>query len=292
MNVKAKRFLSEKQAQELIGRKANQNDYNQLITEKCIVEHNGEILFSYTPNAIPDNLIKTAYKSIKSAAGLTFNRGVATFKGSMKKNRKKDGTMSKTAKTRVNIKSGIIGYFDRYPRMPYCRTCAWTEHNPDKWKDVLPLIHKINNEFKENCPEIYKKQKRVADQSSKDFVINGTAFSTATVNLNWQSAFHRDARNYDGGMCGMGVIGAGKYDGGYLCFPEYKIAVNVRGTDVIVMNNTHLVHGNTNFKGNYGEYERISIVCYFREGIRKCKSRAEELQRAKQHGAKINEELH
>ena len=291
MNVKAKRFLSKEQADKLLGRKANIKDYDQLITEKCIVEHNGEVLFSYTPNAIPNNLIKQSYKSFKSAAGLTNNRGTATFEGSMGYHKKKDGTRSKTNRSIVNVRSGIIGYFDRYTRIPYCRTCAWTEKNPEKWKKVLPVIHKINEEFKKNCYSIYKKQKDAVDKCSCDFVIKDTAFTTATVNLNWQSAFHRDAKNFNGGMAGMTVIGAGQYDGAYLCFPEYRIAVNIRSTDVIIMNNTHLMHGNTNFEGNYGEYERISVVCYFRDGIKKCKSREKELERAKKHGMFITKEL-
>ena len=109
--------------------------------------------------------------------------------------------------------------------------------------------------------------------------------------MNWQSAFHRDKKNLDGGMAGMGVIGAGKYDGAYLCYPEYRTAVNVKSGDVIIMNNTHLVHGNTDFKGTYGNYERISIVCYFRDGIQKCGSREQELARAKKHGMFITKEL-
>jgi hypothetical protein len=57
------------------------------------------------------------------------------------------------------------------------------------------------------------------------------------------------------------------------------------------MNNTHLIHGNTDFKGMYGNYERISVVCYFRDNIQKCGTTAEELERAKKHGMFITKEL-
>jgi hypothetical protein len=291
MNLNVKKLITSEEARRLLGKTAKEKHYETLITEKCIVKEGDETLFAYIPNAIPNNIIKNTYKDLKTAAGHTNNRGTATFEGSMGYGLKKDGTRSKTNRSKVEVRSGIIGYFDRYTRIPYCRTCAWTERNPKKWKNVLPLIHTINKQYETYCPEEYKKQKQAVENSSQDFVIKDTAFSTATVNLNWQSAFHRDKKNLDGGMAGMAVIGAGKYDGAHLCFPEYKIAVNITSGDVIVMNNTHLIHGNTDFKGMYGNYERISVVCYFRDNIQKCGTTAEELERAKKHGMFITKEL-
>ena len=291
MNVNVKKSVSDEEAKVLIGQIANEKHYDNLITEECVVSCNGEILFAYIPNAIPNNFLKNAYPYLKTAAGHTNNRGTATFKGSLEYRMKADGTRSKTQKSKVKVMSGIVGYFDRYTRIPYCRTCAWTEKNPKGWKQILPIVHKINSCFEKYVPDVYEKQKKVVDESSEDFTITDTAFSTATINRNWQSAFHRDAKNFEGGMAGMGVVGAGKYDGGYLCFPEYKTAVNVRSSDIIIMNNTHLIHGNTNFDGKIGTYDRISIVCYFRDGIRRCGTRQEELDRAKKHGMFITREM-
>ena len=134
-------------------------------------------------------------------------------------------------------------------------------------------------------------QKQIADNCSQDFVIQDTAYSTATINRNWRTAYHRDAKNLSGGMAGMTVVGTGSYDGGYLVFPEYRVAVNVTSTDVIIMNNTHLIHGNTEFKAKHGTYNRISLVCYLREGILKCGTMQQEIDRAKKHGAFITKEL-
>ena len=134
-------------------------------------------------------------------------------------------------------------------------------------------------------------QKKIADDCSQDFIIKDTAYSTATINRNYRTAFHRDAKNLSGGMAGMTVVGTGSYTGGYIVFPEYRVAVNVKSTDVIIMNNTHLIHGNTNFGAKHGSFNRISVVCYLREGMLKCGSMKEELNRAKKHGAFISREL-
>ena len=292
MNVVAKKLLSEKEAKAILGRKAKESDYDKLIKEDCVVkDENGDTLFAFVKNALPNNLIKEAYPSLQKAAGYTNNRGTATYKGSMKAKVLKDGTLSNTKRSEIDVRSGIVGYFDRYPRIPYCRTCAWTEKNPEKWATILPVIHKVNSYFKEKCPKEYYYQKEAVNNASQDFIIEGTAFSTATINCNWQSAYHRDKNNIEGGMAGMAVVGAGKYSGAYLCFPEYRIAVSIESSDIIVMNNTHLVHGNTSFHGKHGEYERISVVCYFRNGIQKCGTRDYELERAKKYGAKINENI-
>ena len=58
----------------------------------------------------------------------------------------------------------------------------------------------------------------------------------------------------------------GKYTGGYLVFPEYRVAVNVRPGDLLLVNNHEIIHGNTPIE-TYDDGERISLVCYLREGM-------------------------
>ena len=291
MNLNVEKKLTDKEASDIIGQMPNESHYDTLINKKCVVKDNGEFGFAYIPNALPNDLIKKAYSSLKSGCTTTNNRSNATFKGSTAYPIKKDGTRSRSHRTLVQVKSGVGGFFDRYARIPYCRMCAFTEKNPDKWAKILPIIHLINKYYKKYSPELYKNQKSKVEKTSQDFVIKNTAFTTTTFNMNYRTAFHRDRGNLTGGCAGMGVFGAGKYKGGYLCFPEYKIAVDIRPTDIIIMNNTTLIHGNTELIGEYGEYERISLVCYMREKMMRCGTIKEEIERAKKYGAKISEEI-
>ena len=50
-----------------------------------------------------------------------------------------------------------------------------------------------------------------------------------------------------------------------LVFPEYRIAVNVRPGDLLLVNNHEVLHGNTPIELNRPDAERISWVAYFRE---------------------------
>ena len=147
MNLNVEKQLTEKEANKIIGVLPNETHYDTLIKEKCIAKDNGEFVFAYIPNAIPNKLIKKAYSSLKSGCTLTNNRASATFKGSTEYAIKKDGTRSRSHRTIVEVRSGIGGFFDRYARTPYCRMCAFTEKNPDKWAKILPIIHIINKYY-------------------------------------------------------------------------------------------------------------------------------------------------
>ena len=47
-------------------------------------------------------------------------------------------------------------------------------------------------------------------------------------------------------------------------FPKYRIAVDLRGRDVLIADNTE-AHGNTAIVGVSGPFERVSVITYFHE---------------------------
>ena len=49
--------------------------------------------------------------------------------------------------------------------------------------------------------------------------------------------------------------------------PEYRVAVNVRPGDLLLINNHEVMHGNTPIELLDETAERISLVCYFRENM-------------------------
>jgi hypothetical protein len=164
------------------------------------------------------------------------------------------------------VNSGIAGWFDRYPRMPYGRATAYTEYHFDKFKMSFPFLKTLNKGFKELLPHRWSKQKEAADKIDKGFLVPGTVFTTVTVNKTFRTAAHRDAGDLSSGLSNLLVLSNnGNYSGGYLIFPEYRIAVNVRPGDLLLVNNHEIIHGNTKIVPLDEEAERISLVCYFRE---------------------------
>ena len=125
-------------------------------------------------------------------------------------------------------KSGIIGYFDRNPRFPYCRQTAFNEKQFSKFKEAYPIIKFVDVKYKELMPEHYELQRKMADETSQDFVITDTAFTTVTVNKNWQTAIHTDSGDFERGFGNLVVLRKGKYVGGYFVVPKWGVAFDIQ----------------------------------------------------------------
>jgi len=171
------------------------------------------------------------------------------------------------------VYSGIAGYFDRYPRIPYCRTTAYTSHQGDKFAAAVPFIEKISEKFKELVPGRWENQNKEVSKLDRSFKIGNSVYTTITVNKSYRTAAHRDAGDLPTGFGNLAVLSDGNpYNGCYTLFPKFRVAVNVRPGDLVMMN-VHEIHGNTKFEG---EGERISIVCYMREKMAECKTKSYE----------------
>ena len=164
------------------------------------------------------------------------------------------------------VNSGIAGWFDRYPRIPYGRATAYTQNHFDKFQKSFPFLQSLNRGFKELLPWRWNNQKAAADKIDPRFLVPDTVFTTITVNKTFRTAAHRDAGDFTDGLSNLLVLSNnGNFTGGYLIFPEYRVAVNVRPGDLLLVNNHEIIHGNTPIVLGDDESERISLVCYLRE---------------------------
>ena len=204
-------------------------------------------------------------------------------------------------------RSSIIGYYDQIDRnyfrkktlkqkenksslkpslkkMVPCRMTKFTKDQPDKWQLTFSFFKTIDKIFSKLVPEAHEKQKEQASMTP-DYQILDTAFSTATINYNWQTALHRDAGDFENGFGNLVILEDPrttrmKWKGGFLGFPQYKIAVDVRNGDYLAMD-VHQWHANTeiipindsdnNLKTKIQlEHARLSIVSYLRKNMIKC----------------------
>ncbi len=162
--------------------------------------------------------------------------------------------------------SGIAGWFDRYPRIPYGRATAYTQNSFDKFKLSFPFLQTLDRGFAELLPTRHAAQREAADKIDPAFLVPETVFTTITVNKTFRTAAHRDAGDFSNGLSNLLVLSNnGNYKGGYLILPEVRIAVNVRPGDLLLVNNHEYIHGNTPIELQDDVAERISLVCYLRE---------------------------
>jgi FkbM family methyltransferase len=199
-----------------------------------------------------------------------------------------DGTVSKYYMSN-KVNSLIAGYFDK-PKISDksqviksgaipCRTTAFTENNWNDWTTVFPLVHRIDGLYQKLAPTKYKDQKHLADLTP-NYQIDGTAFSTLTVNHSFRTAVHIDQGDFKHGLSAIIVASYGDYKGGYLGYPQYGVCVDLRSGDFI-LKDPHQYHCNTQIypgtkasavqggKDNQ-DWSRLSIIFYYRENMQKC----------------------
>ena len=299
----AKPILNDQQIKDLEGKYLDES-YIKIVAEDntIILKPDGKPLAVFLKNCIPANIAKEAYYSLRKAISKSNNRGMASGElpkdlkvgdkfdgmtvGKITGNRfiplKKDGTLSNSPKAKA-VESSVIGYADRYPRIPYCRTTEFTYKNFDTYKSSLPYIQLISELFKKALPERWENQRKQWQLTNEDFRMPNTVFSTVTVNRNFRTACHYDAGDLLEGFGNLGVLSTGTYKGGYTVLPKYGVAVNVQNCDLALFD-VHELHGNTEFIHDK-PFERISVVCYYRKNMVHCGSAKEELEIAKNRKA-------
>ena len=164
--------------------------------------------------------------------------------------------------------SGTIGFFGRDPNNNWARECSWNKSNPFLFERALPLIKRIDSAFKDALPDRYQLQKEFVDKLDPRFVVEGTCFTTITVNKNYRTAAHRDAGDLSQGFSNISVFSNGrKFSGGHLVLPEFNVEVCLKPGDLLFVANHEYIHENTAINNDDPESERLSLVCYAREDL-------------------------
>jgi hypothetical protein len=247
-----------------------------------VMQPNGRPLCVYLPKAVADDMA-AAYPVLTTIRGLTENRGYAS------------GTGQKFTQNNLQrakpVMSSILGSFESSGFYKYCRLTSWTAGEMEKrWPTLLPLFQTIAGLFAEYVPERYAAQMKVAGGCAPDWMIDGTPFTTITVNNTYSTGVHQDKGDLDEGFSCLAVARRGAFTGGVLTFPEYRAAVDMQDGDLILMD-AHAWHGNTAIRCECGDVltdgpcpecsaERVSVVCYFRSNMIKCGDKAAEDERA------------
>lgn len=285
-------------ADHLAGTKLDESHYDVLLggDEPCdVFKPDGSPLVKYRPRWFSEELCWAVLPACRKAATKTNNRGMAagdltkvelgTYRPIAAHSKthfrtiKEDGTISNTTRG-GEVESGIVGYFDRSARFPFCRQTSFLVSQAASWRRFLPYIERADEGFREFMPDRWAAQREYANRTATDWVIPQSTFTTVTVNKNFQTATHKDAGDLHAGFGVMSCLRNDKYDGAYLVFPAYRVAVDY-GHGCLCLADVHEWHSNTGFKRMRVGYERITLVFYYREKMIHCKSAREEVEWAK-----------
>lgn len=255
-----------------------EDNYDTLVKENSRIYFNDQLLAVVLKKAFTAEEFNKFISVMKTENWNTNNRGIAAGSGYIKKV-KQDGSVSKTNRG-ASVNSGMFGFYERTPRFPYCRACAWNMYNPEKYSAVLPTLQGVSELFKYNVYDKWLYQKEFVSRTNPDFVIDQTVFTTITVNKNFRTAAHKDAGDLENGFSAMTVGSEGLWAGANLVFPDFRVAVELGHGDLILFQ-PHEFHGNTPLLPMSKNAARWSFVHYYRTNIQHCLSMEEELKRVK-----------
>lgn len=272
--------LSDNAIKPMWGKLPTDNEYDILLTGATrVFEPSGALLAVYIPEAIPPELRESSYEVLHSLRTMrTNNRGLAS--GSIRLPRNNASSWDEARA----VPSAIVGSFDPLGPRTYCRLTAWTGRETEQFSSLNPIFRKIGETFRDYVPDRWQVQEAQARQTKDEWRVEGTPFTTITVNNTYPTGVHVDKGDLNDGFSCLGVLRRGDYSGGRLTFPRFRLAVDLQDGDVILMN-AHREHGNTQIQcehgtlnGNCGtcDAERVSIVCYFRTKMVKCGTLEEE----------------
>lgn len=276
--------LSDEAMQNRAGKLLGDEDYDVLLTGAVrITKMDGRPLCVFLPGAVAKQMnADGVYEVLHELRKLiSRNRGMAS------------GTQRfRSAQTRSYtrpIPSGVVGAIESSGQQKYCRLTAWTGRNLPRWDLLSGLLQAVAGHLQDQVPERYAAQLAEAKRTDPAWVVNGTPFSTITVNNSYATGTHTDKGDLDAGFSTIAVSRTGTYTGGKLVFPQYRLAVDMQHGDLILMD-AHEWHGNTQLLCACGvkmnglcklcDAERISVVSYFRTKLVDCGSPEQEMTKA------------
>lgn len=262
-----KKVLTDEQSKSIDNKFIKPSQIKLLIDHDAdVYNEEGTLLIRFRKNVIANALTEPFYENIIDfAKGKTSNRGSGS------------GSSVYDIGKNPQVMTNIIGYFDRLsPQQKFVakkkgitlktsvRETRFNNMYPEKFKKLMPMIKKVDDLYAKHIPENYKLQKQKANQTP--FHITGTAFTTITTNVNFQTAVHTDKGDDVNGFGVLSVIENGTYEGGETCLPQYGVGVDIRTGDICFMN-VHEWHGNLGIKPKTKDAIRLSLVFYLRNGI-------------------------
>jgi hypothetical protein len=286
--IRVRTTLNPARMKKMVGKMIRPEDIDIMLTGPTrVLKPDGTLLAVYLPQSFPQELRDLAWGVFHSMKGsYTTNRGYAS--GSQRV----QGASKRTYARAVD--SAVAGAFDPAGPQQFCRLTAWTGAENEKWRSIWPVFQHIGSLFEQHVPDRFAAQMQEARNTAPEWVVPGTPFTTITINNTYATAVHKDKGDLDKGFSTLACFREGEFRGGWISFPEYRVAADMQDGDLLLMD-AHAWHGNTplspeplrlpdgRLDGDPG-FERISVVSYFRTAMVKCGSAEDEAERQRIFG--------
>lgn len=237
----------------LLKRTAFESDTEEVISEPCILTHNGKFLAAY-------GVLTGRYDEVLWAVqSLSFDEGKRT-RG-------------------ITSTSRIFGFSPRIPfRRDFCSATRMASEYPKQHKIVCELGEMLSQFYEALAPEVYKEHVAKLKSVKKEWMIPRTVFTSGIINKTNQLKYHFDSGNFNEVLSCM-VVFRKDIEGGYLSLPEYGVRVLLQDKSYFLFDGQSVLHGVTPMRTLRSTGYRYSIVYYALKNMRNCQGCREELAR-------------
>jgi len=268
-----------------IGKVLGPRDYDALLTGPArVTKPDGRPLCVYLPAAL------TRYTQNREIYGILHSlRDIRSQNRGLASGTDRVPNAAATRTYAADTPSMVVGAVDPMGQTRYCRLTVWTGKNLPRWRRLQPLLSAIGEQLAEHVPDRYAIQADYAARTVEDWVVPGTPFTTVTVNNTYSTGMHTDKGDLEAGFSTITCLRRGSYTGGQLMFPEYRVAVDLKDGDLLLMD-AHEWHANAAIICACGSRlfgpcescpaERISVVAYYRTKMAECGTAEDEADRA------------
>ena len=259
--------------------------YDQVIsaTEDTVIFKPGASLYDDVPlayvvcNAYPDSRVIECLRTIEETTTMRANASGPILEEDMKKKGITEYKLRSPNSYHVKTKKGewgMIAYANEiYSVMAGWKkgrftggieASGWTKDNSDKFEILKDISTHNEAAFQKVDPDRYQAQKDFAELhiSSEHRVgimttLSMNRYSDLGLGTHEGMSVHVDSSDTEAGMTTMCHFRDGEYEGAYLTFPRYGVAIDAPDNSVIIADSLEL-HGVTPIKGKGTRYTCVA----------------------------------
>jgi hypothetical protein len=241
--------------EELIGKKSSENHFDDLISSSAFVRLEGKPPVLYLDLDLP--VFDELWNPLND---LSFPRSTRKTLGE-------------------NNKSILFGGMSKsINRNYFCNFGAVASHDSvlhrllsTKYSTILNRMMITAAGGWQNVNESLFKKSKIHE----DYRLSESTWTSGIINKNSQQNYHFDDMNIKNMMSAMITL---KHNvaGGYLTFPEYKVAFEVKNRSVIFFCGSNILHGVSPIS-QLRDGKRYTVVYYTTEGLKHCDSYRDEI---------------
>jgi hypothetical protein len=145
---------------------------------------------------------------------------------------------------------------------------------------IIPLVRALEQKFKVNMPDQYRKQQNEVEKILDEWRIDGGLYTQAVVNDSNVFSYHVDSMNLPGSWNAMAAFAANTV-GGNTIVPALNMRFAMHGAKFLIFNAQHIIHAVTPLTHVTKDAYRYSFVFYAHEHMTKMGTTKQEMDKFK-----------